>query len=120
VSAQPSPKTGGGSSPGTTVKKPAGGSSNARVPATFTVRASGVSPATVSAPAFLAVQLTVVSGDGKRHAVAVVLPDGRRLLNIPANGRASTLIPGLKAGEYAVDIDGKPRAVLLIGGEPGP
>jgi hypothetical protein len=90
------------------------------VPATFTVRATAVSPATVSAPAFLAVQLTVVSGDGKRHAVAVVLPDGRRLLNVPAHGRASTLIPGLKAGEYAVDIDGKPRAVLLIGGEPGP
>ena len=90
------------------------------MPATFTVRASGVTPATVSAPAFLAVQLTVVSGDGKRHAVAVVLPDGRRPLNVPANGRASTSIPGLKAGEYAVDIDGKPRAVLLIGGEPGP
>jgi hypothetical protein len=118
VSAQPN--SGGGSSPGTSVVKPAGGSSNARVPATFTVRASGVSPATVSAPAFLAIQLTVVSNDGKRHAVAVVLPGGRRLLSVPANGHASTLIPGLKAGEYAVDIDGKPRAVLLIGGEPGP
>jgi hypothetical protein len=74
----------------------------------------------VSAPAFLAVALTVASGDGKRHAVVVVLPEGRRSLSVPANGRASTLIPGLKAGEYAVDIDGKPRAVLLIGGEPGP
>jgi hypothetical protein len=120
VSAQPSPKASSGSSPGTSANKPAGGSSNARVPATFTVRASGVSPATVSAPAFLAVALTVVSGDGKRHAVEVVLPSGRRQLNIPANGRASTLIPGLKAGTYAVDIDGKPRAVLLIGDEPGP
>jgi hypothetical protein len=120
VSAQPSPKSGGGSSPGTSVKSPAGGSSNARVPATFTIRASGVSPATVSAPAFLAVQLTVVSGDGKGHAVVVVLPEGGRSLSVPANGRASTLIPGLRAGEYAVKIDGKTRAVLLIGGEPGP
>jgi hypothetical protein len=120
VSAQPSPKSGGGSSPGTKVKSPAGGSSNARVPATFTIGATGVSPKTVSAPAFLAVQLTVVSGDGKGHAVVVVLPEGRRSLSVPAHGRASTLIPGLKAGQYAVDIDGKPRAVLLIGGEPGP
>ncbi|MGZ4187293.1 MAG: hypothetical protein ACXVUE_22485 [Solirubrobacteraceae bacterium] len=90
------------------------------MPATFTIRAKGVSPATVSAPAFLAVQLTVVSGDGKSHAVMVVLPEGGRSLSVPANGRASTLIPGLKAGEYAVKIDGKTRAVLLIGGEPGP
>ena len=49
-----------------------------------------------------------------------MLPDGRPLLNVPAHGRASVLIPGLKAGEYAIEIDGKPRAVLLIGGEPGP
>jgi hypothetical protein len=75
----------------------------------------------VSAPAFLAVQLTVVSGDGQSHAVVVKLPPGKeRRLSVPANGRASVLIPGLKAGEYAVEIDGKPRAVLLIGGEPGP
>jgi hypothetical protein len=30
------------------------------------------------------------------------------------------LLPGLKAGDYTVDIDGKPRAKLIIGGEPGP
>jgi hypothetical protein len=120
VSAQPSTTSSGGSSPGTKVKSPAGGSSNARVPATFTIRANKVTPATVSAPAFLAVQLTAVSGDGQPHTVVVKLPEGPRKLTVPAHGRASVLIPGLKAGEYAVEIDGKTRAVLLIGGEPGP
>lgn len=121
MSAQPSSsKSGGGSSPGTNVKRPAGGSSNARVPATFTIHANRVSPASVSAPAFLAVRLTVVSGDGQSHAIAVKLAGEQRRLSVPAHGRASVLIPGLKAGDYGVEIDGKVRAMLLIGGEPGP
>jgi hypothetical protein len=121
VSAQPSsPKSGSGSSPGTSVKNPAGGSGSARVPATFTIRASGVSPTTVSAPAFLAVQVTAISADGQPHTVVVKVPGKQRTLSVPAHGRASVLIPGLKAGDYPVEIDGKPRAKLTIGGEPGP
>ncbi len=115
----PQPSAGGGAH-GTKVKKPAGGSANARVPATFTISRSGsVSPRTVSAPAFLAISLTVVSGDGKHHQVRV-LTLAPHVLNVPAGGRASTLIGGLKAGDYTVQIDGKPRAKLVIGGEPGP
>jgi hypothetical protein len=99
---------------------PAGGSSNARVPATFTIGASGsVSPQTVSAPAFLAVALTVVSNDGHRHQVVVHTPVSRSL-TVPANGHASVLIGGLRAGDYRVEIDGSQRAKLVIGGEPGP
>lgn len=86
----------------------------------FTIRASGVSPATVSAPAFLAVEVTVISADGQPHTVIVQLPGSRRILRVPAHGRASVLLPGLKAGDYNVEIDGKPRAKLIIGGEPGP
>ena len=41
-------------------------------------------------------------------------------LIVPAGGRASTLIRGLRAGQYAIDIDGTPRGTLIIGGEPGP
>lgn len=115
----PQPSAGDGSH-GTKVKKPAGGSANARVPATFTISRSGaVSPPTVSAPAFLAISLRVVSGDGKRHQVRV-LTLAPHVLNVPAGGRASMLIGGLKAGAYAVQVDGKPRAKLVIGGEPGP
>jgi hypothetical protein len=120
VSAQPTTGPSAASSPGTSVKHPAGGSAKARVPATFTVRASGsVSPTSVSAPAFLAVELTVISGDGRPHRVVVQTP-GKRALSVPANGRASVLLPGLKAGDYAVELDGAPRAKLVIGGEPGP
>jgi hypothetical protein len=78
-----------------------------------------VSPRTVSAPAFLAVSLTVVSRDGHRHQVLVHTPVPRSL-TVPASGRSSLLIGGLKAGDYGVDIDGSQRAKLLIGGEPGP
>jgi hypothetical protein len=78
-----------------------------------------VSPQTVSAPAFLAVSLTVVSSDGRRHEVAVHTP-AVRSLTVPAGGRASVLIGGLRTGSYGVDIDGAPRAKLVIGGEPGP
>lgn len=43
-----------------------------------------------------------------------------RSLTVPAGGRASVLIGGLKAGDYGLDVDGTPRAKLVIGGEPGP
>ena len=79
-----------------------------------------VPAATVSAPAFLAVRLTAVSADGQAHVVAVKLPGEQRRLSVPAHGRASVLIPGLRAGDYGVEVDGKARAMLLIGGEPGP
>jgi len=49
--------------------------------------------------------LTIVSGSGASAA---------------AHGHASLLIPGLRAGTYAIDVDGKPKAALIIGGEPGP
>jgi hypothetical protein len=122
VGVQPTTSTGssGGESPGTKVKKPAGGSSNARVPATFTIRPDGsVSPQSVSAPAFLAVSLTVVSRDGRRHQIVVHTPKSRSL-TVSANAPASVLIGGLRAGSYGVDVDGTPRAKLVIGGEPGP
>ena len=115
----PQPPAGGGAHR-TKVDKPAGGSANARVPATFTISRSGsVSPPTVSAPAFLAISLTVVSGDGKPHQVRL-LTLAPHVLHVPAGGRATTLIGGLKAGSYAIQIDGKPKAKLVIGGEPGP
>ncbi len=73
----------------------------------------------MSAPAFLAVSLAVVSRDGARHQVVVHTPAPRSLI-VPAGGRTSVLIGGLRAGAYTVDIDGRPRAKLVIGGEPGP
>jgi hypothetical protein len=99
---------------------PAGGSSNVRVPATFTVTPAGrLNPSTVSAPAFLPVQVTVIAADGHDHHVVVGTPDPHAL-TVPAGGRASVLIRGQRAGQYAIRLDGVAAGFLLIGGEPGP
>jgi hypothetical protein len=78
-----------------------------------------LSPKLVTAPAFLAVQLTVSADDGKSHQVVLGTPTPHTL-SVPANGKASVLIPGLKAGEYRLEVDGTTRGGLVIGGEPGP
>jgi hypothetical protein len=97
-----------------------GGSTDVRVPATFTI-GSGLRlvPQTVSAPAFLAVRVTVTSGDGKAHQVIVRTPT-LHTLSVPAGGSASILISGQRAGQYPIEVDGTTRGALLIGGEPGP
>ena len=97
-----------------------GGAANARVPATFTLASGGaLTPPQISAPAFLAVQVSIVSADGRAHQVVVRTPAAYSLA-VPPHGHASVLIPGQRAGRYQVQVDGSPRAVLLIGGEPGP
>jgi hypothetical protein len=98
----------------------AGGSANARIPATFTIHAGEtVTPSTVSAPAQFAVQLTLISADGRVHhaVLRTVIPYP---VTVPANGRAVVLVPGQRAGRYALDVDGGPRAFLVIGPQPGP
>jgi hypothetical protein len=97
-----------------------GGSTNVRVPATFVILAGGkLQPPQVSAPAFLAVQVSVASADGKGHRVVLKTPVPRTL-SVPAHGHVSILVPGLKAGMYAIDVDGVAAGALSIGGEPGP
>jgi hypothetical protein len=76
-------------------------------------------PATVSAPAFLAVRVTVSSADGAGYQVVLHTPTPHTLA-VPAGGTASVLIPGQRAGQYGIDVDGRARGALLIGGEPGP
>jgi hypothetical protein len=97
-----------------------GGSTDVRIPATFTIRSGGhLDPQTVSAPAFLAVRVTVSSADGKAHQVIVHTPVPRSL-SVPAGERASVRISVQRAGRYAINVDGRARGALLIGGEPGP
>jgi hypothetical protein len=93
---------------------------NARVPASFEILAGGrLTPASVSAPAFLAVQVSVSSADSAAHQLALRTPTPHSL-TVAAHGHASVLIAGLRAGTYAVDVDGRPKGALIIGGEPGP
>ena len=94
--------------------------SNVRLPATFTILPGGsLSPATITAPAHIPVALTVISGDGRSHRVLVRTPV-QYVLTVPAHGRGSILLTGLKAGRYPLDVDGTAKGTLVIGGAPGP
>lgn len=107
--------TGGASGPAA-----AGGSIDARVPATFALGVAGaLSPAQVSAPAFLAIAVRITSASGSAHTATIATPHPVAL-RIPPHGAAATRIPGLRAGTYPILIDGVRRGALLIGGEPGP
>ena len=93
---------------------------NARIPATFAIVPGGsLNPPTITAPAHIPVQVAVVSGDGRSHTVLLRTPT-RYVLAVPAHGRASVLIADLRAGRYALDVDGTARGALVIGGAPGP
>ncbi len=90
---------------------------HAEVPAVFTVAAGGaVSPPTVSVPAAVPVEVTVVSRDGRAHTAMLK----GHSLKVPAGGRASVLISGLAPGIYPLALDGTNRGALVIGGQPGP
>jgi hypothetical protein len=73
----------------------------------------------VSAPAFLAIRVTVASTGGSGYQVVLHTPTPFTLA-VPAGGKASVLIPGQRAGQYSIVVDGRTRGALLIGGEPGP
>lgn len=92
-----------------------------RVPATFLAGRGQLEPRSVSVPAFLAVQVTIVSGDSQPHVYDIETPTAHRL-TVPAGGRAGVRIPGLKAGRYRIAplMGGGPGATLVVGGEPGP
>jgi hypothetical protein len=93
---------------------------DARIPATYTIVSGGsLNPPTITAPAHIPVQLTVVSGDGRSHRVLLRTPKPRVLV-VSAHGHATVLITALPLGRYALDVDGTPRGALVIGGAPGP
>ncbi len=110
------PETNPPTAPSTTSTPP----SDVRLPATFTILPSGaLSPPTVTAPARVPVLLTVTSGDARAHHAVLRTPASHEL-TIPAHGRASVLLTGLRNGRYALDIDGAPKGALIVGGAPGP
>ncbi len=92
------------------------GSINVRVPARFTILPDGsVTPRTITIPAHLPVELIVVSNGGA-HRVTL----RRTTLTVRAHAQAEALIDGFAVGGYPLDVDGAVKAVLMIGGAPGP
>jgi hypothetical protein len=88
-----------------------------RVPATFTFTRAGIRPPVVAVPAFLPVELAGVSRDRHPHT----LNFQGTVVEVPAGGRASVRLDGLKAGRYPVAVDGRENAVTIVSGaEPGP
>lgn len=112
----PPRRRGGGGGAGAPVD---GGAEPVRVPATFVARGTTLTPPRVMVPPFLAIELSVASGDGRAHEVVLDAPGAPRLV-VPAGRRARTRVRGLRAGEYAVVLDGAPAAVLVVGGDAGP
>jgi hypothetical protein len=98
---------------------PAGGATNVHVRASFTILSGGLRPPELTVPAFVAVGLTVLSGDGRSHRIVIRTPVPRSV-NLPAGGRVTIPLPGTRAGRYALEIDGKAAGSLLVGGEGGP
>lgn len=95
----------------------AGDEQGVQVPAVFTFRAGGISPSRVAVPAFLRLRLTGVSRDGRAH----VLRFRGTVVHVPAGGRASALVTGLKRGRYGVTADGRADAAAIVSGAtPGP
>lgn len=108
------------SSPRTSRTSPTPDATHARLPATFTILGGGrLAPASILAPASLTIELTVISADGHAHGVLVRRPRPYPF-EVPAKSRTSVLISGLRAGRYAIDVDGAERGALIVGGQPGP
>jgi hypothetical protein len=73
----------------------------------------------IAVPKGLPVELTVASLDGQAHTV-VLETEPRHMLKVPANGKASVLLPRLKKATYKVVVDGTVRGSLSIGVQVGP
>jgi hypothetical protein len=108
----------------TTTESKSGGAGDEqpiRVPAVYTFAGGGLSPSVVSVPAFLTVELTLVSADGHAHRATIATDHGTRTLSVAAGARSSLRLTGLKRGTYAVSADGGAKtAKLVVGVNPGP
>jgi hypothetical protein len=96
------------------------GAPRTRMPADFVARGGKLVPAGISGPAGIPIDVSVVSGDGKAHALLIEVPPKPRRLAVAAGGKATLQIPGLRAGAYGIELDGHVAGGLVIGREPGP
>jgi hypothetical protein len=119
VTAPPPTATAPATRPGTVESQPggAGDEEPAVVPATFQIEDEFADPPDVAVPAFFTIRVTGVSADGKPHTIGFQGQSAK----VPAGGKASFDVEGLKAGVYPVTIDGRSGAATITAGEqPGP
>ena len=117
VTASPSPAPTASATP-TPVEEQEGGAGDeeaARIPVEVTLDGEGLTPPTVSVPAYFALEI-VVHNDLDRDAVVRL---GDVAFRAPAGERAQGRHPGLSKGEHALRAGGS-RATIVAGAEPGP
>jgi hypothetical protein len=90
-----------------------------RVPVRFELAAGRLRPPTISVPAFIAIELTIVSRGG-RTSTAVLATKPARRIAIPAGGHARVTLKGIPRGSYRLTVPGSGSATLVVGSEPGP
>jgi hypothetical protein len=119
VSTPPPTATEPATRPGTVENQPGGAGDEQPnvVPATFQIEDDFADPADVAVPAFFTIRVTGVSADGKVHTIGFQGQSAK----VPAGGKASFDVEGLKAGVYPVTIDGRAGGATITAGEqPGP
>lgn len=84
---------------------------------TITHTGTRLTPAEITVPPFVAVRLSLTSGDGRPHRITVATPDGPVSVRVSGTGAASVTIPGLPRGSYRITGDGAVRATLTAGNE---
>jgi hypothetical protein len=95
----------------------AGDEEAARVPLEFTLSGDGLSPATISVPAFLGLELIVHNRTSQAQHVEL---EGSGALDVPADDTARARFEGRKKGTYRVDAGAAGHAEVIVGVEPGP
>lgn len=94
----------------------AGDEEGIRVPVDLDVSAGAVTPARVTVPAFLPLEVTARSADGRAHEVTVA----GETIGVPADGSSTARLEGLRRGAYPIEVDGRARGSLVAGDGPGP
>jgi hypothetical protein len=93
----------------------------ARVPVELTVGSDGsVSPATVSVPAFLALELQVRNRTAGTLSVTLEHADPAGPFEVGAGMTGTRRLAGMRPGRYAITVAGAGSATLVAGAEPGP
>jgi hypothetical protein len=99
----------------------AGDEAAARVPVELTVGSDGtVTPATVSVPAFLALELRVRNRTAGTLSVTMEHADPPGAFAVGAGKTGTQRLAGVRPGRYVITVAGAGRATLVAGAEPGP